>query len=477
MNKIRTIAKNTSWLLISQILSYLLIFFATIYSAKYLGVENFGILSLSIAFTSIFVVFTDLGLSTLTIREVSRNKSLKSKYLANFILFKIFLAIVMFFFTFVAVSILSYPFQVRLIIYIMTLSVILNSFAGLISSIFQAYEKMEYLSMGAFISNVLIFIGTIIAIELHLNVLIFAVVYLIANLGLFVFYIMIYMLKFSLPSLELDITFWKDNIKLALPFGVTGVFVTIYYWIDSVMLSVMVNSDAVGFYNAAYRLVLVLLVIPSILNTVIFPVMSQFYVTSRESLKMVYEKYFKYMAILGIPLGFGVTLLAKKIVVLIFGVEYMGSVVAFQILVWSTTIIFMSGAFARLLEASNKQMVITKITGICAIVNILLNFVFIPQFSYIGASIITVLTEILSFIFGLKAVSGMGYGFSRVEFIILIKVCISSFIMSMFIIIFYNFNVILLIVGSLLIYFMVLYCLNGWDNEDVKIIDAILNKK
>lgn len=477
MSKIRTIAKNTLWLLVSQILSYLLIFFATIYSARYLGVENFGILSLAIAFTGIFVVFADLGLSTLTIREVSRKKYLKSKYLANFILFKIFLAILTIFFTFIAVSILYYPYQVRLIIYVMTLSMILNSFAVLISSIFQAYEKMEYLSIGTFISSALVLLGIMLAIYFHFEVLAFAIVYLVTNTILFIFYISIYIWKFSLPSLELDMSFWKENIKLALPFGVTGVFVTIYYWIDTVMLSAMVGNDAVGLYNAAYRLVLVLLFVPSIFNMVIFPLMSQFYLTSRKSLKIAYKKYFKYMAILGIPLGFGIVLLAKKIVILIFGGEYIGSVIAFQILVWSATIIFMSSAFARLLEASDKQMVITKITGICAVVNILLNLVIIPQFSYIGASVVTVLTELLSFILGLKAVSNMGYGSSRVEVITLIKIFISSLVMSIFIIIFYNFNIIYLILSSLIIYFMALYSLNVLDNEDIKLISIILNKK
>ena len=53
------------------------------YTARYLGAEGFGILSFALAFTGIFGVFTNLGLSTLTVREVARDKSLASKYLGN----------------------------------------------------------------------------------------------------------------------------------------------------------------------------------------------------------------------------------------------------------------------------------------------------------------------------------------------------------------------------------------------------------
>jgi len=67
-------------LLASQIASYIIGFFFIMHTARYLGAAGFGILSFALAFTGIFGVFSDLGLSTLTIREVARDKSLASKY-------------------------------------------------------------------------------------------------------------------------------------------------------------------------------------------------------------------------------------------------------------------------------------------------------------------------------------------------------------------------------------------------------------
>ena len=104
MSAVRTLAKNTTVLLVANIVTYLLGFFTTLYTARYLGVEGFGILSLALSLTGIFGVFTDLGLTTLTAREVSRDKSLANKYIANTFIIKILLAL----FTFGLIALVVY---------------------------------------------------------------------------------------------------------------------------------------------------------------------------------------------------------------------------------------------------------------------------------------------------------------------------------------------------------------------------------
>ncbi|MCG7847721.1 MAG: flippase, partial [ANME-2 cluster archaeon] len=282
--------------------------------------------------------------------------------------------------------------------------------------------------------------------------------------------------KFVLPKIKVDLDFWKSTLKEALPFGLTGIFVTIYYWIDSIMLSLMQGDEAVGWYNAAYRLIMVLLFIPSILNMVIFPAMSRFFITSKESLRFAYEKYFKYMAIVGIPLGLGTTLLADRIILLIFGAEYINSVIALQILVWSSVFIFLNGAFARLLEASNYQMTITKITGICMVENVVLNLIIIPKFSYIGASATTVITEFTALILCIIVSSNIGYNISKNNIINALKVVIASLVMGLLIINSEDLNSFFLILASIALYFSVLYLLKGFSKDDVTLLMAITNK-
>jgi len=394
MASIRTIAKNAGALFVGLIIYNVLGFFITMYTARYLGATGFGILSLALSITGIFAVFSDLGLSTLMIRDVARDKSLTDRYVTNVSILKILLAGLTFGLVALTVTVLGYPKLISTVIYLITVSTVLNAFATVLTAVFQANEKMEYMSVNYILTGVLLTVGTAIGIYYGLDVVYFAYVYVVSSLFVLIPTTIIYLWKFSLPELELDLSFWRPVLKEAWPFGVTGLLVNIYYWVDSVILSVLIGTEVVGWYNAAYKLIVVILFIPSVLNMTIFPVMSRLYVKSEDSLRYVYEKYFKYMAIIAIPMGVGTTLLANKIILLIFGSQYTPSVVALQILIWSSVIIFLSGAFTILVQTSNKQMVVTQITAVNVVLNVVLNLILIPHFSYIAASVVTVVTEL-----------------------------------------------------------------------------------
>ncbi|MGB9199887.1 oligosaccharide flippase family protein, partial [Methanobacterium sp.] len=108
MSTTKRIAKNTGVLFISQVISYLLIFFYTIYIARSLGTEGFGTLSFALAFSGIFSIFADLGINTLTVREVARDKSLSNKYLGNGIIIKILLGFFSFGLIILIINLLGY---------------------------------------------------------------------------------------------------------------------------------------------------------------------------------------------------------------------------------------------------------------------------------------------------------------------------------------------------------------------------------
>ena len=129
MNTIQRIAKNTVVLITGDLAASLIGFFFLIYIARYLGVGGFGVLSFALAFTAIFNVLTDIGLSTLTTREVARDKSLTQKYLGSIGSLKIVLATATFGLISLTINLLDYPEETILVVYLIGLSVILSSFS------------------------------------------------------------------------------------------------------------------------------------------------------------------------------------------------------------------------------------------------------------------------------------------------------------------------------------------------------------
>jgi len=485
MSTIQRIAKNTGALFVGNVVGRVFSFFYIMYAGRYLGPSNFGILTFALAFTGIFSVLTDFGLRPLIIREVARDKSLASKYIANISGMKIILVTITFGLIALTINLLDYPEQTIKVVYLVGLSVIFGAFTTMFYSIFQAYEKMEYQSLGQILNSALMLGGVIFAMKFKLSVVEFAALYFLVSIFGLAYSFAILRIKFSNPpfawsprKIEVDWGFWKSTIKEALPFGLAITFVMIFYWIDSVMLSLMKGDTVVGWYNAAYRMVFFLLFIPNSFIAAIYPVMSRFYKTSQDSLRLSLEKSFKYLTILGIPIGVGTTLLAKRLILLIFGTEYMNSIFPLQILVWSSVFIFMSQPIGNLLNSINKQAIITKVTGICVGVNVVSNLILIPKYSLIGASIATVLTQFIGSLLIFIWSSKVGYSVFKKDFVsIMIRVLISSTLMGIFIMYFHNLTLLLLVPTAILLYFILLYIVRGVNKEDIKLFRRVIARK
>lgn len=475
MSFIQRIARNTSIFFISQIISYVLTFFYTVYIARFLGADGYGILAFALAFSGIFSILADLGLNTLTVRELSKYKNLTKKYIGNVLAIKLILACLSFGLIILSINLMRYPQDIITVVYFVSLSVIITSIFGIFYSVFQAYEKMEYQSVGQILSNISMFFGVLIGIYYGFNVIGFSIIYSITSLIVMLYCIIICIWKFTRFKIEYDKHFWKSNFVEALPFGLTGISVMLYTYIDSVLLSIIKGNEVVGWYNAAYRLVLFLVFIPITINTTIFPVMSKFHLTSQDFLKLMNEKYFKFMIIIGIPIGTTTTLLADKIIILIFGTGYTQSITALQILIWTLVFTFGGASFVRLLEATQRQLVLSKITGISVILNLLLNLILIPKFSLIGACIATVLTEIFLVSVVFRICYQLGYGIKIKKISTdLFKIIFASLIMGFIIYCIKDLNLLLILIVSILVYFPLLYLVGGIDKVDIKIIKEMI---
>ena len=102
---------------------------------------------------------------------------------------------------------------------------------------------------------------------------------------------------------------------------------------------------------------------------------------SKEKLIKSYRLAIKYLLIIALPIAIGITLLSNKIILLIYGAEFADSATVLQILIWSLVFTFINSILLRLLIAIDKQKLHTLSTGICAIVNVILNFILIPALS------------------------------------------------------------------------------------------------
>ena len=391
-------AKNAGILFAANIISKALNFLYVVYLARYLGAGGFGIISFALAFTLILGVFADLGLQSLSLREISRSKNEAGRYFSNIAFIKIILGIIIFSLLVIAVKRLDYSRDAARVIYLIGLSIIVSSFNNFIYAVYQAREDVKYMGIGNILNSLSMLAGISAAAYFKSGIIIFSGVFLVSAIIVLLYNLTVISYKFFRPKLAADLKFWKKLIKDAVPFGLVNVFVIIYFKIDSVMLGTMKTQKIVGYYNASYRIIDVFTaLVPSIIFAVIYPKMSA-YIELPEKLKSVYIVSFKISLIAGLIISVITVFFARYFVLFIYGRGYYNGVDSLKILVWAFFFICVSSITSGLISSINRQALVTVVAGFGAVINICLNFILIPRFSLNGAAFATVITELLMFL-------------------------------------------------------------------------------
>ena len=399
--KISTTSKNTLFLFANQVYNKItaVIFFSL--AARLLGIDNFSKYVLILTFISFFYIISDWGLSTLTIRNVARRTEETNEYLKQTILLRIVFSLLSYFALLAVILLLRYPKDIVLLISIVGLSLFTNNILNSYNATFSAHEKMHIPAViGMVFSTLFLFLGVLI---LYLNLGLFVIMSLILFLGIINVVVTNklikkyygYTLKFDL---SLNYTYFKKIIAQATPFAVLSILSIIYFRVDTIMLSKLQPLETVGLYNAAYKVIEFLRFIPVCLLGAYFPMMSRHAKTSIEDLRKNYFKTTGILLAVIIPVVIICSLFATKIILLLFGSAYLPAASALRILIWAGFIMYLSAPIGNVLYNSNKIMLFVPFAVFNTLLNIILNFIFIPKYSYIGASYTTLVTEITGFI-------------------------------------------------------------------------------
>ena len=475
MSRVQTIFKNMSWLLISQIITSVCGFVWTILMARYLGVNNYGIFGFAVSVSSILAIIDDLGISAHVVRHVSTDYDSTPKYVGNVIPLKIILAVINLIVTPIILLLLRVDEYAIFITLLFTIEIIFKSYTNSLFGVFQAFEEGKYQGIGNILMNVSTLVFILISIYADLGLLGVSISYVLANMLSFIYAYYILNKHIAKPKFEFDWEFCKKITLLSLPFAVTGILYPIYYSIDIVMLTNLVGDYATGIYNATYKLISLLTLFYSVYTAVIFPVMSKFFKNDKKLLVMSYEKSIKYLMLVIIPIAVATMFYSLDIIQLIYGNQYDDAASVLSILIWTVCLLFISGASNTLLNASHKEVTVTKIYGMAAIFNVVLNFFMIPYLSYDGAAITTVLSDVLIVALQTYVIHKIGYKVNKRLYSDLIKIAIGSSVLGIALY-FLNLNMWVAIPVGIVIYFAVVYLLKFFDKDDEYVIKEILGK-
>ncbi|MDO8743404.1 MAG: flippase, partial [Candidatus Azambacteria bacterium] len=404
----QTIFKNTFWLTIGTGASRILNFVLMIYVVRILGVAEYGKFSFALAFVSLFTVVADLGVSTILVREFAKNKE-REKEFYSLISLKIILGLAMLGLVIAGSFLITPDSVIRKIIFILAFFSLINSFIDTSYAFFQARQKMEYQAVAAILGAVLLAILGFFVVFYFPNAENLSTAFLLANLITLLFLLIFFHLKIFPLKIRWEKTIWQKFLAISWPLAFTSFFGLLYTYIDSVMLGYFGQIRENGFYNAAYRIAWMSYIFTGLAVTSFYPILSRAFGESKEKLQRVWNYQMELMTAFAIPLMIGGIILAPRIIGFLYGAEFLPSVLALQILIVMSGILLLAAAFLQVLIVANHQKKLILATLFGAVVNIALNIILIPKYSFYGAAFASCVTQLLIFfllfIFTLKFTS------------------------------------------------------------------------
>jgi len=388
--------KNTFWLTVGTSINKLLSLLLLIYVARILGATEYGKFSFALAFISLFVIFHDFGLPILITREYAKEEEKKDREEFYSVLsLKILLSIATLVIILVSSFFITADPQIRNIILILTIFSMLNGFNSIFYAVFMARQKMEYQAWLESLQYLLISgLGFLILFNFP-SIENLSYGYFIASVVSLISVLIFFNKKIFNLKIYWQGQIWRKFLMMAWPLALTGLFGSVYNYIDSVMMGSWGMITETGWYNAAYRIIFVTYIPMGLISGSFYPALSNFFKTSKEKLQKAWDYQLELMILLSLPLAVGGIILAPRIIYSLYPFSFSPSILAFQILILSSSLVFLYRPFFDVMIASNQQKNAFWVTLSGAIVNIVLNLILIPKYKLYGAAVATVIAYII----------------------------------------------------------------------------------
>lgn len=463
-----SVLRNSVLLFIFHVFTKSMAFVSFILLAKYLGTQLFGVYNYSFALTALFIPLCDLGMDTYLMREVPRlHIGEIAKQLGAVLAWKGMLTFLVFLLMSVTTGILdSFGTERFYMVVLAGLITLLRTYWTTFASFFRAMNNVSYETGMLSLARVAEFIVVVVSISMDIGLMALLAAMTVVNI---VFVSLTHVLvrsRFTRPVLVQDFRHMLSMLRGGLPFALATIFASIYFNFDTVLISKFIGDDSAGIYRAAYNLLFPLTMFGLAITGAVFPFASQNYSKNPTEVGHVVRRSVVQLMMIALPIALTTTLLSQEIVQFLFAPEFAPAAQCLTILVWFLPAVFLTNFFGNTLGAIDEQTYVLKVTILSAVFNVVANLIIVPVYAQTGASVITVLTASLGFVFlGVRMAKKISAPISWGH---LARVLLAGTASLPFLLWKPGIHVMFLLLGSILIYVSALFALRSLSVKDVK---------
>ena len=384
--------KNASWIIVSKILQSVIALVIGTISARYLGPSNYGLISYAASVVAFVVPLAQLGLRNILVEQIVSNPEREGEIMGTSLVMSVTASL------FCVVGCITFTLVVNagerdtVIVCALYSTALIFQMLELMEYWYQAKLLSKYTSILSFSAYTIVAIYKTVLLITEKSIYWFALSnaldYLLLSAGLLALYPRFNGQKLSFSFLAAKELFAKSRYYI-----LSGMMVTIFSQTDKVMLKMMVGNAENGYYATAATCAAVcgfiFLAIIDTMRPVIFD--------HKKSNQAHYEKnlsrLFSVIIWLGLCQSVAFTLLAKPMVLILYGSAYAPSVPILRVLTWGSIFSYMGTVRNIWMLAEGKQKYLWMMNLAGAVLNMVGNFLLIPIYGAVGAAIASVVTQ------------------------------------------------------------------------------------
>jgi O-antigen/teichoic acid export membrane protein len=388
------VIKNTLYIFAGRASNVVFLFLLTLVVSRQLGPALFGVFSFLTAVVVAANCFSNLGLDTWMVREVTKTPSQGKLYLSNILGLKIGTSVVTILLIFLIFRTTDLPETTLSLLWLLSISLLFNTISQTLWHYGNCFKEFIYHSVLWATSNI-IKAGTGIALVLlfhEIEPLIWGIV--VAEAIALIISFCVIRNRFGAFVPEFQFMVWKNFLVRSAPIAMGMIFSVLYFRLDIVMLQLMTGEKIVGFYSAAYRLFEVAVVLPHSFMLVIFPTLVEEYDSDQSQFKNRFKKVLVLYSLIGGGIALVLWSFSHEIIRAIYGDKFLLSADILEVLSWVILLFFINFFLSNLLIASGREKINAWNLVGATVLNISLNLILIPNYGAIGAAWATLFCEV-----------------------------------------------------------------------------------
>lgn len=389
----RKIAFNTGVQLVGKIASTILGLAAIAMLGRYLGPEQFGWYTTAITFLQFAGIMVDFGLIPVTAQMLGEGKHRQEVLLPNLLGYR-FATAGLFFMIAPAVSLLfPYPTTVKWAIALMAISFVGNALNQVLTGFYQYRLRMHIVVLGEVAGRLALVVAMWTLI--HFGASFLPLMAAVAGGSLIFTAVLWSQARREHPAgLAFSPHIWREVTLKMWPIAISIIFNVVYLKGDTLLLTLYRSQTEVGWYGATYRVIDILTQLAMMIMGVMLPLLAASWAKHDErEFAERYQQSFNILMVVGIPITIGASLLAPRLLPLVFGAEFAPAAPMLSLLAWAVLGVFVGAVFGHAAVAINRQKSTMWIYISNALITLAGYLWTIPRYGWLGAASWTVFSE------------------------------------------------------------------------------------